>query len=172
MAGRGCGRGASRLHCLVVTMSCISSSMLIRLRCLDRQAVDTLALTKKKIAKRHKKIAKRPSGIRHPKSSSLMSARFRGDGSWSPSSMLAPLEPGCRDRLGRAAKTLRSELVAERALARGMDPEERPDQAAPPGLTMRCRRGLSLTPRGRGSRYRNCKDRNQPKRANPRAGQT
>ena len=40
-------------------MSCISSSMLIRLRCLDRQAVDTLALTKKKIAKRHKKIAKR-----------------------------------------------------------------------------------------------------------------
>ena len=37
--------------------------------------------------------------------------------------MLAPLEPacGCRDGLGRAAKTLRSELVAERALARGMD---------------------------------------------------
>ena len=52
-----------------------------------------------------------------------MSAIFRGDGSWSPSSMLAPLEPacGCRDGLGHAAKTHRSELVAERALARGMD---------------------------------------------------
>ena len=94
---------------------------------------------KKKIAKCHKKIAKRPSGIRHPKVSSLMGVRFRGEGSWSPSSMLSPLEPacGCRDGLGHAAKTLRSELVAERALARGMDPEERPDQAAPPGLTMR-----------------------------------
>jgi hypothetical protein len=46
--GAGAAEVLSRLHRLVVTMSCISSSILIRLRCLDRQAVDTLTLTKKK----------------------------------------------------------------------------------------------------------------------------
>ena len=45
--GAGAAEVLSRLHRLVVTMSCISSSILIRLRCLDRQAVDTLTLTKK-----------------------------------------------------------------------------------------------------------------------------
>ena len=46
--GAGAAEVVSRLHRLVVTMSCISSSILIRLRCLDRQAVDTLTLTEKK----------------------------------------------------------------------------------------------------------------------------
>ena len=88
--------------------------------------------------------------------------------------MLSPLEPacGCRDGLGHAAKTLRSELVAERALARGMDPEERPDQAAPPGLTMRspsraqphtARPGISLS---KLQKSKSTKARKPPRRPN------
>ena len=62
--------------------------------------------------------------------------------------------------------------ILERALARGMDPEERPDQAAPPGLTMRspsraqphtARPGISLS---KLQRSKSTKARKPPRRRN------